>query len=691
MREHEVPTHVQAEDRVLLGFTFPQIVAVTAVCAISYGAYRYAPVGPSEVRMAIAVVLGLVGIAMVVGKIGGRRLPLVAADLLKYRLGARVYAGPVSQLVRAEPPAPAQPVRSGPGPLSLMAKRAGRGLARLRKKGKTRKNKERRNGRMRWFGKRRGKDGGRDQRHDHRAETLQSRRRKPRMGWIPVVALAVLMAAVVAVPESALADDHEPWRDEIDFEVTEPVEGRRIFVEALTVTGDRAAVTLRAATALDIRVRAFGGPQGTWLRFWGSATLAEGESIDYSLPLNGPAPSFTVSWEDTLGQAGALTVEHEQIPYPLPAVEGELCNVRLASLGWTPGAVSGVITSECVPHTEHPVELQMVAGHASVTETSLMDAQVTAVTGTVAAATGASSAAVPFVPNGETSFTLPIAEGEAIHAVSVDVSLEASLSIPIPPLTQLTHHPERVEQVTRTVHLHRPGDSDSDSQTVTVTNEDGTTESATATAYAYVPSATIARQVTVDVLHKEHVKAETVERSPITRARGETLAPVSGTGRLWRPAWAATTPLRRWSCPSRSRRTRPPSRSPPTGCAAGSRRWDGSGPGEARDCGHPTGRGCAGDNRRGPGGGAGDAPPVRPRAHGDGLRRLRPLPVRHRLGRFHPHGRGGRGAGRGQGQDRRRHGGGRAGLGPVGQGRGRAAQQRPRGLPNTLEKRKTLC
>ena len=36
MREHEVPTHVQAEDRVLLWFTFPQIVAMTAVCALSY-------------------------------------------------------------------------------------------------------------------------------------------------------------------------------------------------------------------------------------------------------------------------------------------------------------------------------------------------------------------------------------------------------------------------------------------------------------------------------------------------------------------------------------------------------------------------------------------------------------------------------------------------------------------------------
>ena len=530
MREHEVPTHVQAEDRVLLGFTFPQVVAVVAVCALSYGAYRYAPIGPSEVRMALAVLFGLVGVAMVVGRIGGRRLPLVAADLLKYRLGARLYAGPVSQLVRAEPPAPAQPVKSGPGPLSLMAKRAGRGLGRLRKNRKTRKNKERRNGRMRWFGKRRGKDGGRGQRHDHRAETLESRRRKPRMGWIPVVALAVLMAAVVAVPESALADGHEPWRNEVDFEVTEPVPGRRIFVEALTVSGDRAAVTLRAATNIDLRMRAYGGPEGSWLRFWGSASLAEGESIDYSLPLHGPAPSFTVSWEDTLGQAGALTFEGAQLPFPLPVVEGELCGLRVTSLGWTPGAVSGVVESECVTRIEHPVELQTVAGHESVTQTTLMDAQVTAITGTVSAATGASQASVPFVPNGETRFRLDVPAGEAIHAVTVDVSLEASLSIPIPSLTVLTHHPERVEQVTRTVHLHRPGDSDSDSETATATCEDGATSSATATAYAYVPSATIAKEVTVEVLHPEHVKAETVEREPVTRTREEQLSLASAVG-----------------------------------------------------------------------------------------------------------------------------------------------------------------
>ena len=533
MREHEVPTHVQAEDRVLLGFTFPQIVAVVAVCALSYGAYRYAPVGPSEVRMAIAVVFGLVGIAMVVGKIGGRRLPLVAADLLKYRLGARVYSGPVSQLVRSETPAPPQPVsKSGPGPLRLMARMSKHALRRLKSKKRNRQ-RDRRNGRMpfrphTWFGKRR-RRGVRGQRPGHMAETLESSRRRPRTGWIPVVAVA-LVAMAATVPQAVLADGHEPWRDEIDFEVTEPVEGRRIFVERLTVSGDRAAVTLRAATEIDIRVRAFGGSEGRSLRFWGSATLARGESIYYSLPLIGPVPSITVSWEDALGQAGALTVEHDRIPYPMPEAEGELCDLRMTSLGWTAGAVTGVVESECVTHIEHPVELQTVAGHESVTQRALMETEVTAIKGALLATAGATTATVQFIPDGETSFTLNVPTGDAIHAVSVDVSLTASLSVPIPPLTVLTHHPERTEQVAKTVHLHRPGASDSDSATVTVTHDDGTTETATATAYAHVPSATIAREVTVEVLHKEHVKAEVVEREPLTLSREESLSVASAIG-----------------------------------------------------------------------------------------------------------------------------------------------------------------
>ena len=507
MREHEVPTHVQAEDRVLLWLTFPQVVAMVAVCALSYGAYRYAPVGPSEVRMAIAVLMGLVGLAAVVGRIGGRRLPLAAADLLKYRLGARVYQGPVSQLVRSEPPAPVKPEKRG-------------------KRGR----REKKGGRMpfrphRWFRKPRstGEDIG----------DGKSRPQKKLPKRFLAVMAAVALSVVSVVPQAALANGHEEggWSsDEIEFQPPPLVEGRRLFVEGLTVSGDRAAVTLRAATDLDIRVRAFGGSQGTSLRFWGSASLTEGERIDYSLPLHGPMPTFTFSWEDALGQAGAVTWEHDRIPYPLSKVEGELCDLRMVSLGWTPGAVSGVIESECVSQIEHAVELQTVAGHENVTETALLDAEVTFITGTVVAATGASTARVAFVPNGETRFRLNVLTGEAIHAVTLDVSFEASLRIPIPPQTVLTHHPERTEVRTETVSLWRPGASDTASETITVTHDDGTTTEHTVTAHAHVPGRTVHRDVTLTIVHPEHIEAEVVERIPLTRTRTETLALASSVG-----------------------------------------------------------------------------------------------------------------------------------------------------------------
>ena len=423
MREHEVPTHVQAEDRVLLWFTFPQIVALTAVCAVSYGAYSYAP-GPSEMRMALAAVIGLAGIAMVVGKIGGRRLPLVAADLLKYRLVARLYAGSPAQLVRSEPPAP---VESDPGPLSLMARRAGRGPRRVRvmaKRGlrRMRKSRNRRDGRTPfrphgWFGKRRepraknnNVNGRQAAGRDGKEKRRNGQRRKGGRFLSALLGASALALLLVAVPGTAVADGHEPeggWTSpEIEFQPPEPVPGRRIFVERLHVSGDSAAVTLRAATGLDLRVRAFGGQTGLALRFWGSARLAEGERIDYSLPLNGPAPSFTFSWEDELGQAGAVTVKEAQLPYPLPAIKGELCDLRITSLGWSPGTIDGTVESECVTAIEELVELPTSAGHHEETVTAVMEAEVTEIAGTITVAGGGSVSSAAFVRDGETFFRL---------------------------------------------------------------------------------------------------------------------------------------------------------------------------------------------------------------------------------------------------------------------------------------------
>ena len=231
MREYEVPTHVQAEDKVLLWFTFPQIVAVVAV------------------RLAVGALIGVVGIAMTVGKVGGRGLPLVAADLLKFNLGARRYAGSPAQLAISEPP-PAPEAK--PDPLRLLAKKAAGGIGKAVKAA-------RRKGRPpfrphSWFGKgRRHRNRGSQQ-----SKPQESQHKKHWNRFLAAAALGLLV--LFLLPSSLMADgpddEYPGWRlDEIYFVPPEPVPGRRIFIERLSVTGDTAAVTLRAAHDLDLKVR----------------------------------------------------------------------------------------------------------------------------------------------------------------------------------------------------------------------------------------------------------------------------------------------------------------------------------------------------------------------------------------------------------------------------------------------------
>ena len=527
MREHEVPTHVQAEDKVLLWFTFPQIVAVTAVCALSYGAYRYAPMGPSSVRIALAVMLCLAGIAVVVGKIGGRRLPMVAADLLKYRLGSRRYAGTVSQLVRGEPPQQVKPDGSAEGPLKVLARSARRALRRLRRK--KRREAERRNGRMPfgprgWFARRARKGRDREEARGHRRKGGAPKNRKPKVpkGLPAALAIVLVAGAVGTAPQGALAQEY--WRDEIGFEMREPVPGRRIFVEGLTVTDDRAEVSLRAATGLDLRLRAYGGPDGVRPVFSGSARLEEGEGIDYAIPLDGNSPSITVSWEDEVGEAGAVALHSDRIPFPLPSAEGGLCRVRLKSLGWSPGAVRGSVESECETSVQEAISLQTVSGHVSVIETAVLDADVTAVTGTVTVASGTSTASAAFVPNGEAPFRIDVPSGLADHPVSVTVEISGSLSIPVPPLTRLTHHSERIETRVQSVSLLRPGTTREVSKRVRVEHPDGTFSTETITATLSIPAETVQQDVTLTIVHPERVEAKTVQRQPEIRTRHESHA-----------------------------------------------------------------------------------------------------------------------------------------------------------------------
>ena len=230
-----------------------------------------------------------------------------------------------------------------------------------------------------WFGKRRNQNADANR---PKTERETGKGKKPWNRFLAVAALGLL--AVVLLPSAVLADDPDDedpgWRlDEIYFVPPDPVPGRRIFIERLAVSGDTAAVTLRAAHDLDLKVRVYGGRAGKTLRMGANTSLTAGQSRSYNLTLNGPSPSFTFSWVDpvsstgqALGGSGAVTLKSGQIPYPLPSADGGLCDLELTSLEWTPGSISGVIASECIAETRQEVALPVYGGHFSQTVPALL-------------------------------------------------------------------------------------------------------------------------------------------------------------------------------------------------------------------------------------------------------------------------------------------------------------------------------
>ena len=275
--------------------------------------------------------------------------------------------------------------------------------------------------------------------------------------------------------------------------------GRRIFIERLSVTGDTANVTLRAAHDLQLRARVYGGRNGKTLRMGVNPSFRAGESKSYNLSLDGPKPSFTFSWVDALGRSGAVSLKSDQIPYPLPQADGGLCDLEVTSLEWTPGRITGVIASECIAETRQEIDLPVYGGHFSQTAPALLDAAVTRITGRVNVMAGSHRATATFVPNGETRFRLPVPNTKTDHALEITAALTAALNVPLPPMLQTTHHPARTDVYTRRVTC-RCGES------------------------------TTTKTVRIRVYHPEHVRAVEVQRAPATRTRLESIPPVSSTG-----------------------------------------------------------------------------------------------------------------------------------------------------------------
>ena len=108
--------------------------------------------------------------------------------------------------------------------------------------------------------------------------------------------------------------------------------------------------------------------------------------------------------------------------------------------------------------------------------------------------------------------------------MTVEADLEASLSVALPPLVELTHRPERIERRTETVSVVLPGIDETVSETVSVPAEDGTVTDYTISAHCSIPGNVVHEDVTMRFVHPEHVSAEVVERAPLARSREESVA-----------------------------------------------------------------------------------------------------------------------------------------------------------------------
>ena len=453
MHEHEVPTHVQAEDRVLLWFTFPQLIALAAVAALSYGIYHYAPIGSGTIRLLFGIGFAATGIAMVAGKVGGRPLPAVLADLLRFSLGARRFAGLVSQLVRAESPTPpATHEQSARRPRTRGERMPRVPLGWFRKRDR----------------KRRPKRELEDAKQSIRRESNGHRLRWPAL--VGAAGLALVLSVGTCTPPITPAQEpssRPQLPEEIEFEPSPLVEGRRLYVERLTVTATEATVVLKAATDLDVSIQIFGGDAGRTLIANRSIELTQGERSTQQLVLDGDLPSFTFAWTDEFNQAGAVTLAGSQLPHPLPTVDGELCDLQVTKLEWRPRKLSGAIKSDCAATVDEIAGLQTVTGHVNISQKAVLTANMQTVSGTIQVSADGSTTSIPLVADGTKQFELAVDNEETTFNIALSAMLDAELSIPLPPIVRLTHHPARTEQHSQTVSSVDPESGEAVSETVT--------------------------------------------------------------------------------------------------------------------------------------------------------------------------------------------------------------------------------
>ena len=391
MQAHDVPTHLQAEDRVLLGLTFPQIVAAMAVLGLAYGVWQRAAFLPEgHWRIAAAVTFAILGLAGIVVRPGGRALPALVLDLLRFALTPKRYGGGITGLLR--PPVEETPTKA---------------QGQTKGKGK--------------------------------AKAKRNKKRRLRAG-LPFRLLSFTLAVSVVLASVAPSA--------VVMAAAPPEDAQRLFIESWTVRGNRAELSVRAATSLTVQVRA--QTEDGLEAFRARDVLYRGERQTYSVPLRESHRAIAISWNDALGNAGLRVLDRRSFPFPIPPLETKDCTVSVTEISWKEGQVAGRISGTCDSEAEEVVEAVVLTDPddptKSVEQRLLLDATVEEVTGSLRlAASGPETNAsrqMDFVRDGEMDFSIAVPLRSGIYDASLRADLVSTHVIPLPARVDLTHHEE---------------------------------------------------------------------------------------------------------------------------------------------------------------------------------------------------------------------------------------------------------
>ena len=104
-RVYELPTHLQVEDVLIAGLTARQLLRLMIGASLAYGVWDQAGWLAQDVRLAVAVVLAVIGVLFALLQPGGRPLDQwLLAGVLFVVLPRRLVWRPGTVLLRQPPP-----------------------------------------------------------------------------------------------------------------------------------------------------------------------------------------------------------------------------------------------------------------------------------------------------------------------------------------------------------------------------------------------------------------------------------------------------------------------------------------------------------------------------------------------------------------------------------------------------------